>query len=512
MRTSFSFFCLIFNVFFLTTSAFAQTINFDETWKEFLVNNKISNMSELIKPNKNYDPPNYAKYLLMNTNTSFCQSKIEDAEELMAEVKAMDTRVPQAIPGFVNKMTDLDTKIKIYHSMDAVWDRFLKTREVSSDELDALKEAESSCEKSTLAKYSYLKTYGYLCQGNVNRAKDVYENRLLKLTEKTTLRMQDVQGLSKEVASMKSMFQGMAKLDVAWKSYVSTGVSPGFDVELPLFPCYPIPNMKALLLNGVLDVCNQGPAALEKIKELQAKSGVKPDAEMRNKLEELEEAINNYGSNLTTLNKAWEAFIPENKVTHLGEYGYEYCTTEPLIRAYIMDGFANVCDMAEDMLQRIKDLQKKDRTPLEEITKTKIKELEAIVDQYQVNGSKIEKVWKKFIAQGDKLTEYYESSDNFCDIIHQVKDWTMQGLSSNCEEGVQYLDKIEAFQRTVEFSFSEELECRVQKLRIKVWDCRYQALENLAKIQAPDNVKERIKELMEEYGMEGRPEPCEKGR
>ena len=88
----------------------------------------------------------------------------------------------------------------------------------------------------------------------------------------------------------------------------------------------------------------------------------------------------------------------------------------------------------------------------------------------------------------------------------------MQGLSSNCEVGVQYLDKIEAFQRTVEFSFSEELECRVQKLRIKVWDCRYQALENLAKIQAPDNVKERIKELMEEYGMEGRPEACAKGR
>ena len=68
MRTNYHFFCLIIGIFFISATTFSQTVNFDETWKEFLENNKISNMSKLIKPDKVYDRPDYAKYLLMNTS------------------------------------------------------------------------------------------------------------------------------------------------------------------------------------------------------------------------------------------------------------------------------------------------------------------------------------------------------------------------------------------------------------------------------------------------------------
>ena len=71
MRKDYFFFCLIFNFFFISTASFSQTINFDETWKEFLENNKISNMSELVRPDKQYNKPEYAKYLLMNTKRLF---------------------------------------------------------------------------------------------------------------------------------------------------------------------------------------------------------------------------------------------------------------------------------------------------------------------------------------------------------------------------------------------------------------------------------------------------------
>ena len=308
---------------------------------------------------------------------------------------------------------------------------------------------------------------------------------------------------------MKSMFKGLSKLDIAWHTYVKTGVSPGFDTELPLFPCYPIPNMKVLVLKSVLDVCNSGRATLDKIEQMKAASGVDPDGELEEKVKELEAAVKQNENGLSALNEAWEAFIPDNKVRHNGNYGYEYCSIEPLIRAYIMDGFAFVCGMGEEMLQKIDSLYKAEEPELEEITMIKINELSALNKQYRANGMKLEKLWNKFVAQGDKLTEGFQSSDNYCDNIHQVKDWTIKGLTGTCEDGYQYLEKIETFHQTFEFEFTEDLECRIQNLRVKVWDCRYEILLELARVEtSPGPYEGRLAELMEEYGMGERPEVC----
>jgi hypothetical protein len=392
--------------------------------------------------------------------------------------------------------------------MDAIWNRFLQTREVTLEELDAVKGAKTSCEKRTLAKYSYMTAHYHFCQGDVSKSRNIFENRTLRLAEKTSLRVQDVEGLASEVTKMKSLFQDMTKLDIAWKTYIETGVSPGFDIELPLFPCYPIPNMKELVLKGVVDVCNSGPTMLEKIRQLQTETGVAPDGELREKVKELEAAIEQTETNLATLNKAWEAFIQNNKVIYRN-YSFEYCSKEPLIRAYIMDGFTFVCDRAEEALQKIDALQSSEVTALEEITMMKINELAELNEQYQINGVEIEKIWNKFIAQGDTLLEDFESTDLYCDHIQEVKDWTMKGLSGTCEEGILYLEKIEAFNQTFEFKFYEDLECRVQNLRIKIWECRYQALQELARLKdSPDSFEKRLEDLMEEYKMEERPEVC----
>jgi len=306
---------------------------------------------------------------------------------------------------------------------------------------------------------------------------------------------------------MKALFKDMAKLDVAWSSYVKTGVSPGFDIELPLIPCNPIPNMKELILKGAVDLCSTGQETFERIKELQAQSNVTPNKAFKKGLEKFEAALEQNNSRLSNLNEAWEAFIPENKMSSIS-YGYEYCEKEPLIRAYIMDGFANACFVAEEMLQKIDDLQNEEMTQLEQITMIKINELAELSEQYQFNAVRIEELWGRFVAQGDKLTEDFEST-LYCDNIHQVKDWTIKGLSVSCEEGQVYLEQIEDFQRTFEFSFDEDVECRVQDLRIKIWECRYTALQKLARVEAsPDAYEERLKELMEEYGMGERPEVC----
>ena len=509
MRKNFFLYCLFINFIFISATAHSQTVNFDETWREFLDNNKISNMSELVKPDKARDPKNYSKYLLMNTNSSFCQSEVEEAEDLMVQIQEIDGTIHESIPGFVPKLVDLETKIKAYHSIDETWKRFLQTKEVSLDELDAITATKTICEKKTLAKYSFMTAYHHFCEGNVVKAKDIFENRTLRLTEKTTLRVQDVEGLRAEVANMKSLFQDLSKLDRAWQSYVETGVSTGFNIDLPLFLCNPIPNMKIFVLKGAEDVCRSGPTMLANIRDLQAKSGVIPEGEFGEKVDELEMAIKKNEDAVAALNREWEAFLPNNKVGQM-KYGYEFCSDEPLIRAYIMLGFAFPCNYAEDMLFKIDSIQSASSTPLERTTLIKIGELGEFYRQHHLNGENIDRIWNNFVAQGDVLTEDYQSTDEYCDYVQLVKDWTMRGLSGTCEEGIPYLEKIEEIKQSFDWVFYEELECRVKKLRYNVWNCRYEALQKLAQIEAsPEDYEKRLQELMKEYGMDEEPEVCE---
>lgn len=506
MRTNYFFYSFFISLFFIADSTHAQ--NFEETWKEFLVNNKIVNMSGLVRPNQATDPKEYAQYLLMRTNNCFCQSKVEQAEGLMEEIEEIDYTVHESIPGFVPKVTDLVKKIEASHEIDKVWNRFLKTRKSSVEELEEIYPPSSICEKQTLVKYSYMTAHYYLCNEEFEKSKNAFERRTLKIAEKTSLRIRDVKGLAPEVAKMKKYYQISPKLDRAWEEYLETDVSPGFDIDMPLFPCYPIPNIKALVLQGAADPCGIGTEVVKKIRKLQADSGAVPDRQLKKKIKQLKADVKQSNGGLAALNKAWKAFLPDNKVVHT-DYGYEYCENEPLIRAYIMDGYASVCDLAEDALTKIDSLRRASKTRLSEITLVKIEELEALQDRYNENSVDIERIWKQFTSNGDMLIEDYQSREYYCDHIHEVKDWVMKGLSGDCDEANEYMTKIEEFNETFEFKFYQDLECRVQKLRIKVWECRYEALSRLADLEASDSSSVRLQELMEEYGMGERPDVCE---
>ena len=86
----------------------------------------------------------------------------------------------------------------------------------------------------------------------------------------------------------------------------------------------------------------------------------------------------------------------------------------------------------------------------------------------------------------------------------------MQGLMGDCEEGIFYLGMIEKFNETFEFNFYEDLECRIQKLRIKIWQCRYNTLKELAELEGDEaTFQSRLDGLLEEYGVGERPMKCE---
>ena len=96
--------------------------------------------------------------------------------------------------------------------------------------------------------------------------------------------------------------------------------------------------------------------------------------------------------------------------------------------------------------------------------------------------------WKKLNKEGQKLVENQPT----------LTDEEKTILRS--EYGVETYKQCSCF--------DEELECRVQRLRIKVWECRHEALLKLARIEAPDSHEERLAELMEEYGVGEQPEVC----
>ena len=94
-------------------------------------------------------------------------------------------------------------------------------------------------------------------------------------------------------------------------------------------------------------------------------------------------------------------------------------------------------------------------------------------------------------------------------MIQQVKDYTMQGLTGDCNDARETLEQIDDFTSRFDFTLGPDLECRVQKLRVRLYECRFAVVDEIARLEAAtqDSVDydERLASVMEEYGMGERP-------
>ena len=169
------------------TNASAQVINFEETWKAFLQNNKTSNISKLPQPPTN--SIDFPKYCLMYANSNFCFNRVGNAERFMKKIVEFGEEKYKAIPGFTARYTDLKDKIQAYQDLDVIWKRFLDSYDVTLKDLEEVKAARTVCEKGTLAKYTQMETYIYYCQGDIEKAQDVFENYVLMIVDKTSFKI-----------------------------------------------------------------------------------------------------------------------------------------------------------------------------------------------------------------------------------------------------------------------------------------------------------------------------------
>ncbi len=449
----------------------AQFVNFEETWKEFLSDPLTVDISKITKPSKDLKE-DYAKYSLMFGTVAFCADNVKEAEKLMAEIDKTGEFVYSKIPGFKERYEKLMANTKTYYKVENQWLNFLKYENVTLEDLDKIGNP-LVCEKGTLAKYDYMKAHALYCKGDIASAKANFENRVLKLAERTTLNIEDVQGLAPCVKNMKKLFNDLPALAKAWKEFIDTDVSNGFDMDLPLIECNPIPNMKEYMLRAAKDVCVYGAENLKKIEDLRAKNAQPIPPDLGKKIKWLKSEVGRYNGDLANLNKAWKEFVPSDTLKSNIEYLFEYCEKDAQIKAYTIHGTIHACEKGAEMLEKIASVREEYNPKLDKTTLDKIANLENKLKKYEDDHAALETLWATLIENNDTLFEAYRLEGFYCDKIAQVKSWTIKGLMNECKRGQQYLELIDDLQQQHSLQFDDELSCRVLRLRQEVWDCRY---------------------------------------
>ncbi|MGB0861733.1 MAG: hypothetical protein ACPGXZ_02395 [Saprospiraceae bacterium] len=456
----------------LIMNAQAQVVNFDETWKEFLSNNKVSNISKLPKPAK--ASINYPKYCLMYGTTNFCSNSVTDAENYISEIRNFGEEGYRKIPGFIKRFQDLDNKILAYHNTNDLWDDFLETHQVDFDKLEKNKLARRVCEKGTLAKYTFMETYGYYCKGDVYKAQKLFENYVLQIVDRTTLKVSDVEGLDDEIREFRKLFKATAQLEKDWKRFIRTGKSKGFDLEVPIMECNSVPAIKSYILIAAEDMCTKSMDMLEKIEDIEEQNQDYIDDELAEKIAWLKKTAKTYNGDLARLNRAWKDFLPDNELSKSNEIEFmlEYCDKEAQARSYLMNGLSNVCGFGKLMLGKITKLQIEHDLEFSDIVNDKLDELEVSIGSQKDDFDTLGTIWREFLDGGDTLVKEFELQAEYCNIIAQIRSWTIKGHFYYCDQGEHYLKLVEKYEKKYGLEYDNDLQCALQRLRNKVWNCK----------------------------------------
>lgn len=203
-----AFLCLCLVAFVPNLLSAQQLVNMEETWQEFLSNDKTANISKLKKPDKS-QPANYIKYSLIYANTYFCGDNIESADEMLHEIEVIGKEVWDRVPGFEERYLVLKKNMEAYRALDPVWTKFLNNKtSVSKEDVEAFPEAKRICERGTLCKYFYMISHDHFCQKDLEKAREVFDTRIRRLVA-TTFNPDDIEGLGEEVARMTKFWDAM---------------------------------------------------------------------------------------------------------------------------------------------------------------------------------------------------------------------------------------------------------------------------------------------------------------
>ncbi|MDC0230982.1 hypothetical protein OAK19_03380 [Aureispira] len=421
----------------------AQLVNYEETWQEFLRKEKTSNISELTEPDIGHKT-NYLKYSLMYANTYFCADNLKSTYEMIDRIELMGEEAQNKIPGFKERYDKFKIKVKAYKDFDLLWDKFLNDKNsVSREEVFAVPEARRVCEKGTLCKYFYLIARDYFCDNDIDNAREHF-NMVRKLIA-TTFDYNSVEGLSEDMEKTLLLWEGIDQLNSAWDTYVITGVSPGFNGELPTFDCNVLPNLKACILKATFDLCGEGADMLKKIKALQKINNHPISSDMIEVIEWIETEVGYIETDLVILNSFWRVFIPNDILPNTANYKHTFrCDREAEIKAYIMDGLSQPCVNGRDALNNINRIRKQYKPDMGPVTLTKFKKLKSLISNDEKGVEVVFKAWRDFLDDGQLSMEYnFDFEFGHCNKVSEIRSYIIDGTINSCQKGELRLDDIE---------------------------------------------------------------------
>ncbi len=457
----------------------AQVMNFEDTWKKFLQEEKTVNISQITRPSKS-ETYMYLRWCLMFANNNFCANSIERAEELMMEIEMIGPKAYGPIPGFALRYDDLTAKIKAYHAVDGLWTRFLRRHDVSLRELD-IEKATEVCELGTLAKHRFMLAQAHFCNGDEEKAREDFERRVMILAERTSLKIEDVDGLPEEIARMRIIFNSLTDVNIAWKDFLITGQSIGFDPTPLEKNCNPIPAIKGHILKAASNVCELGAESLIDIDRLRSAASQALPRDVSDKITWLKTQVATYDADLALLDRAWKEFMTRDSLRMGIDYPHELCRAEAQIRSWILDGAKDPCSLGQERLERVKQLRFQKNPTLDASTLSGIRKLEERIKNLDADIRQLDRLWSTFIAADDTLNGSFTLLPSYCDAAAQIKAWTMLGHFDPCGEGHNIMGKILKLKRESGIELSQDVVCSVSRLDAKIWDCRYWELVAEAK-------------------------------
>ncbi|WP_264788645.1 hypothetical protein [Aureispira anguillae] len=199
------------------------------------------------------------------------------------------------------------------------------------------------------------------------------------------------------------------------------------------------------------------------------------------------------------------------------------CYSIPNMKEYILRASADLCTVGDEMLKKIKALQKTNTHSIPSDVADKIEWLEKAVTENNNGLATLNKAWKKFLPESKPSGIDY-GHEFVCDRAAEVKAYIMDGFADPCGGGKTALDKIEEIKKEHNPSLDTETMTKLKQLKARV----NKEAENLAKLNEAwedfvpdDKVKGKLDFVFEycdkeaqikAYVIDGTVNFCEKGK
>ena len=144
------------------------------------------------------------------------------------------------------------------------------------------------------------------------------------------------------------------QLKMAW-SQLNAGNAVDDNITYSyLFPCNRELDIKAVLLDGFKDVCQNGRKSLEQAQTIKDQYQPELSQSTRDKWKELTGLVNEEDKNIAYLETFWYDFLPDNAIDHSIDFSFTYCDPINTSKAYLIDGMVHFCEKGK---QRRADIQ-----------------------------------------------------------------------------------------------------------------------------------------------------------